>query len=128
MDNIFSSQLRKLRQQKKLSQEALARKMGVTRQTISKWETGEAEPNIERLLALARLFGTNLTYLTTGNSPTDKILLEIDHLSMNFDHPVLSDVSLTIHNHERIALLGSNGAGKSTLINLITSFFRNHHA
>ena len=41
-----------------LSQEALAEKLGVSRQAISKWETGASDPSTANLIALAKLFGT----------------------------------------------------------------------
>lgn len=37
----------------KLSQEELAERVGVSRQSVSKWELGEATPEVEKLLALA---------------------------------------------------------------------------
>ena len=40
-----------------LSQEALADMVGVSRQAVSKWETGTADPSTSNLLALAKLFG-----------------------------------------------------------------------
>lgn len=40
-----------------LSQEALAEKLGVSRQAISKWETGDAEPEISKLSLLAAVLG-----------------------------------------------------------------------
>ena len=39
-----------------LSQEALAEKLGVSRQAISKWETGESVPELSKLVLLARAF------------------------------------------------------------------------
>ncbi len=46
-----------------LSQEALAEKIGVSRQAISKWETGEAAPEITKLPLLARTFGDTADWL-----------------------------------------------------------------
>ena len=40
-----------------MSQEQLAEKLGVSRQAVSKWETGTAEPSTSNLLALAKAFG-----------------------------------------------------------------------
>ena len=45
------------RRQGKLSQEELAARVGVSRQAVSKWELGEASPDIGRLMALAQAFG-----------------------------------------------------------------------
>ena len=51
------------RKQAGFSQEALAEKIGVSRQAISKWETGEASPEIAKLPVLARTFGVTVDWL-----------------------------------------------------------------
>ena len=51
------------RRQAGLSQEALAEKIGVSRQAISKWETGEASPEISKLPLLARTFNVTADWL-----------------------------------------------------------------
>ena len=55
-----------LRQRKGMTQMALAEKMGVTSQAISKWERGQSFPDLSRLDELADLLGSNLSYLLTG--------------------------------------------------------------
>ena len=42
-----------------LSQEALAEKLGVSRQAVSKWEQGAADPRTSNLLGLAKLYGVS---------------------------------------------------------------------
>ena len=51
------------RRERKLSQEELAAQVGVSRQAVSKWELGEAAPDVTRLLALARAFGVSADHL-----------------------------------------------------------------
>ncbi len=46
-----------------LSQEALAELLGVSRQAVSKWETGDAEPELAKLRALAATFGVSTDWL-----------------------------------------------------------------
>ena len=55
--------LQNLRRAAGLSQEQLAEQLGVTRQAVSKWETGEGKPDIDNLLPLAKLLGTTVDYL-----------------------------------------------------------------
>ena len=50
-----------------LSQEALAEKLGVSRQAISKWETGEATPEVGKLLLLANVFGVTTDWLLSDD-------------------------------------------------------------
>lgn len=57
---MFCDNLIELRKYANLSQEELAEKIGVSRQTLSKYETGESLPDIERSMALANVFGVSL--------------------------------------------------------------------
>lgn len=52
-----------------LSQEALAERIGVSRQAISKWETGEATPEVTKLLQLAQTFGVTTDWLLSEDAP-----------------------------------------------------------
>ena len=51
-----------------LSQETLAEKIGVSRQAVSKWETGDALPEITKLKALADCFGVTVDFLLDENA------------------------------------------------------------
>lgn len=50
-----------------MTQEKLAERMGVSRQTVSKWETGEAYPELDKLLELSRIFDCSLDALLKEN-------------------------------------------------------------
>ena len=52
-----------LRKQKKMSQEQLADKLGVSRQSVFKWESAESTPSIDKLKELSKLFGVSLDVL-----------------------------------------------------------------
>lgn len=119
MHNAFAHQLLKLRTEQQLSQTDIANLLFVSRQAVSKWENGDTEPNLNNLIALARILNVNLENLITGSSNPNSLLLTLSHVSKSFSKPVLKDVNLTVHSHERIALLGANGAGKTTLIQII---------
>lgn len=54
-----------------LSQEALAEKIGVSRQAISKWETGEATPELSKLALLAKTFGVTADWLLSEDDPPE---------------------------------------------------------
>lgn len=58
-----SDKLYALRKKEGLSQEQLADKLNVSRQAISKWETGSAVPESEKLLAISKYFNVSLDYL-----------------------------------------------------------------
>lgn len=59
----FSEKLTELRRRRGLSQEQLADVLGVTRQSVSKWEGGTAMPELAKLVALSELFDVSVDYL-----------------------------------------------------------------
>lgn len=63
----LGSQIKKYRGQMKLSQEALAEKIYVTRQTVSNWETEKSYPDVHSLLLLSKLFSVSLDELIKGD-------------------------------------------------------------
>lgn len=63
----FGENLQNLRKLHNLSQEDLADKMDVSRQTISKWESGTAYPEMEKLVTLCELLECSLDTLVKGN-------------------------------------------------------------
>lgn len=63
----LNTQIRKYRAGMKLSQEELAEKVYVTRQTISNWENGKSYPDIHSLLLLSSLFNVSLDQLIKGD-------------------------------------------------------------
>ncbi len=54
-----------------LSQDALAEKIGVSRQAVSKWELGTAQPELDKLAALARVFGVTADWLLNDEEPEE---------------------------------------------------------
>ena len=68
-DNIF-----KLRKECKLSQEQLAEKVNVTRQTISNWELGETSPNPDQLKLLSKALNVSIDELL--NNDIKQVLVE----------------------------------------------------
>lgn len=64
---IIGEQLRDARQQHQLSQEQIAEMLGVSRQTISNWETSKSYPDIERVMRLAEIYHLSLDELLRGD-------------------------------------------------------------
>ncbi len=52
-----------LRKSRTLSQEQLGERLGVSRQAVSKWELNESVPDVEKVVALSRMFGVTTDYL-----------------------------------------------------------------
>ena len=65
----FNNKLYELRKQKGLSQEELASRLNVSRQTVSKWEVGDSTPDMEKLIAMSDLFGVSLDELVLDKAP-----------------------------------------------------------
>ena len=57
---MISNQIYKLRKQQGWSQELLAEKLNISRQTLSKWELGDSKPNIDNLILIRNVF--DVTY------------------------------------------------------------------
>ena len=56
---MISDNIKKYRKENNLSQDELAEKLGVSRQSISLWETGQTQPTIENIIALSRIFNVS---------------------------------------------------------------------
>ena len=63
MDLKTANRLQQLRKENGYSQDALAEKLGLSRQAISKWERGESSPDTDNLIALAELYHMTLDLL-----------------------------------------------------------------
>ena len=67
----LSEKIQLCRKRAGLSQEALAEKLNVSRQAVSKWETGAAEPELSKLRALAAAFGVTADWLLSEEDAAD---------------------------------------------------------
>lgn len=61
-----------LRKSRNLSQEEVAEKLNVTRQTVSKWETNQSSPDFDKILPICELFEISTEELITGKKPKEK--------------------------------------------------------
>ena len=62
----IGERLQQLRKEKGISQEKLAEQLHVTRQAVSKWETGQSYPDLDNLGALSKLYGVTADYILYG--------------------------------------------------------------
>lgn len=63
----LGEQLKKLRESKGFSQEDVAKKIGVTRQAVYKWENDKSYPDIDNLISLSEMYNVTLDELIKGN-------------------------------------------------------------
>ena len=65
----IADRIQTLRKSKGISQEELADKIGVSRQAVSKWESGQSAPDIEKIILLSEFFGVTTDFLLKGIKP-----------------------------------------------------------
>ncbi len=68
---MLAEKIYQLRKAKNWSQEDLAAKIGVSRQSVSKWERGEALPDLEQMISLSDIFGVSIDDLIRSNKITE---------------------------------------------------------
>ncbi len=70
---MISEKIYMLRKKNNLSQEELAEKIGVSRQAISKWESGTSLPEIEKLISLSEYFNVSIDYLVKEQAEDEQM-------------------------------------------------------
>ncbi len=90
---MLQENLIRLRKQKGYSQEELAYQLGVSRQSVSKWESGSSIPELDRLVEISELYGVTLDELVKGESSiaqgmivTDEQLHRVIRKSKEFEY------------------------------------------
>ncbi|MBR3269743.1 helix-turn-helix domain-containing protein [Candidatus Saccharibacteria bacterium] len=110
---LFNDKLKQLRGEYNLTQEELAEKLDVSRQAITKWESGEGVPDVENLKQLAILFNTTLDDLIMEDKKvkvpekqyryTEKI--EIDHTKhFDFKFIKIGEINILPNEEENVKI------------------------
>ncbi len=71
MNKEIANRLADLRKKNGLSQEDLAGKLGISRQAVSKWERGEASPDLDNLIILSKLYGVSIDSMINPDAKKD---------------------------------------------------------
>ena len=107
----FGDNLRQIRKSKNMSQEQLAEKVNVTRQSVSKWENGESYPEMNNILELCKIFNCKLndlvhTDMTDISSLDEEIVMNVVKFNEKKQKEVktLSNVICLIGNISSIVL------------------------
>lgn len=74
MDIMTANRLQQLRKDNGYSQEVLAEKLGISRQSVSKWERAESSPEIDNLMALSKIYGLTIDELLDVSG--DKVIVK----------------------------------------------------
>lgn len=91
MDLMTANRLQQFRKQNGYSQEVLAEKLGISRQSISKWERAESSPEIDNLMALAKIYGITIDELLDTSS--DKVVIKNENTQKDFKGKIKSLLS-----------------------------------
>lgn len=82
----LSQKITQLRNNKNWSQEKLAEKVNVSRQSISKWKSGQAKPDLDKIVILSELFNVSTDYLLKDHKKrknTNKYRFTISKVNLN---------------------------------------------
>ena len=101
--------LRKLRVKKGVSQQLLAESIGISQQSVNKYENHNIEPDIETLTAIADFFNTSVDYLI-GHTEIDRVIETTERYELNEDEAEIVEEyrSLTNRQKESIRMLIQN--------------------
>lgn len=85
----LSDKILKLRKQSGMSQEELAEKLNVSRQAISRWEVGSAQPDASNVLQLSKMFGVTADYLLNDDYESDNDLPKVKEIKSDGFHQIM---------------------------------------
>ena len=111
VDMTFAENLKMLRKQAGMSQEQLAEKIGVSRQAVTKWETGAGIPDIENIMAISTLFNISIDDLLSNESGSKK-LPETEYLYESvteYDIDESKRYDMKLGGAKRLVLVGDEG-------------------
>ena len=92
----FCNNLQKLRKNKNISQEQLAEELGVSRQAVSKWESGASYPEMDKLVLLCKTFNCNLDDLINKDITQIEDLSSSKKILTNFIKSIGDGITKTI--------------------------------
>lgn len=110
----ISKKIQELRKNKGLSQEQFAERLGVSRQAVSKWESNQSCPDIEKIALISELFGVSTDYLIKGDEEqqTEESMgksVEIINLSQKLFIMDVNKRKMAAFNEFGIDMLGNKG-------------------
>lgn len=104
---IFADKIVQLRKKNGWSQEELAEKMNVSRQAVSKWESAQTVPELEKILQLSALFGVTTDYLLKDGLETEEYVQGGE--ASNVKHISLSQAQEYLRWRKKAAVIISAG-------------------
>ena len=131
----IADRIQYLRKQKGYSQEELAERMGVSRQAVSKWESEQSTPDVEKIIAMSELFEVTTDYILKGIEPvstTNRKTMKTLYLGFVLLFTSIAGIWSFTANRFRIDECfmitlagGAVGLGMALIIQVISSMFTN---
>lgn len=115
----FSEKLITLRKGRDLTQEQLAEQLNVSRQSISKWESGQVIPEVEKIVELSKAFNVTLDYLLKPS--------EIDELSIKTDMLEQQQKQLLNREQTRTKIIKNILYSAAIYLIFLAAFFVGHY-
>ena len=105
----FAEKLKSIRKQVGMSQELLAEKIGVSRQAVTKWETGAGIPDIDNMVSISNLFNISIDELICNKGTTLKTSEYLFESITEYDIDKIKSYDMKFGGAEKFVLSGYNG-------------------
>ena len=105
----FAEKLKSIRKQVGMSQELLAEKFGVSRQAVTKWETGAGIPDIDNMVSISNLFNISIDELICNKGTTLKTSVYLFESITEYDIDKIKSYDMKFGGAEKFVLSGYNG-------------------
>ena len=96
MNMLFADTMKKLREEKGLSQNEIAKRMYVTRTTVSRWESGHRLPDAAMITRLSDVLGVDVNILISAAAQSDEIpiviMVDDNKVFLNDGMPIIEEV------------------------------------
>lgn len=105
----FAEKLKSIRKQVGMSQELLAEKIGVSRQAVTKWETGAGIPDIDNMVSISNLFNISIDELICNKGTTLKTSEYLFESITEYDIDKIKSYDMKFGGAEKFVLSGYKG-------------------
>ena len=85
----LNEKIYQLRKQSAMSQDEMAEKLNISRQALSRWENGTAQPAANNIVEISKLFGVTTDYLLNDEYQNDEDIPTIKEIRMNGIHQIM---------------------------------------
>ena len=97
----IGNKIQELRQKSRLTQDALAEKLGVSRQSVSKWELGQTLPEVDKILAMSQLFSVSTDELLNAAPMPPKVPGHKDLLRLGSIYLITKNLPASVRFYEK---------------------------